>query len=145
MKAKTGIDDMPASDGNAPLRTDAMKAKIGPDRLDGYLLLLVGLAGTALFASRIDWLHYAVLFWVIDVLGYWPGVARAHLTKTRHLPRGFTHLYNLMHSNTGGLALALGSALVWPGSIASALAIPVHLGIDRGILGNRLKRPEDPF
>lgn len=117
----------------------------GPERSDGYFLLAVGLAGTALFAPQINWIAFAGLFWVIDIIGYWPGVAMSRLAKTRHLPRGFTYLYNLMHSNSGGLALALGYAMLSPGSFAAALAIPVHLGIDRGILGNRLKRPAEAF
>ena len=117
----------------------------GPDRLDGLLLLGAGLVGTAVFANQIDWLAYFVLFWIIDVLGYWPGVVMVKLGGSRRLPAVFTHLYNLMHSNFGALALTLAYALFWPGALASALAIPVHLGIDRGILANRLKRPEESF
>ncbi len=130
--------------GPSQLRT-APARKLEPDRLDGYLLLGFGLAGTALFAPEIDWVAYFVLFWIIDVLGYWPGVVACRVTRARHIPSIFTHLYNLMHSNSGALALTLGFALISTGSIAAALAIPVHLGIDRGILGNRLKHPAEAF
>jgi hypothetical protein len=119
--------------------------KLDPERLDGYVMLVIGLAGTAMFASGINWLAYAVLFWVIDVLGYWPGVAATWITKKQRLPSAYTHLYNATHSNSGALVLTLAYALLAPNYVAAALAIPVHLGIDRGVFGNRLKRPEDPF
>jgi hypothetical protein len=144
-----GFDDAgPRAHGVAtawPARGAEPARQSGPEHLDGYLTLAIGLIGTVLFSARIDWWAYAALFWAIDVLGYWPGVAAAKITRSAVLPRGFAYLYNLLHSNSGGLALALGYALLAPGSIAAALAIPVHLGIDRGILRNRLKRPEEKF
>lgn len=132
----------PVSGSGAKVR---LVSKLGPDRLDGYVMLGIGAVGTGIFASEINWIAYFVLFWIIDVVGYWPGVVMCRVAKSRHIPSFFTHLYNLMHSNSGALALVLSFALISSESIAAALAIPVHLGIDRGILGNRLKRPEDAF
>lgn len=132
--------------GRAPQRSSMpLSAPYGPDRMDGCLLLAVGIAGMALFAPRIDWLAFAILFWTIDAIGYWPGLVARRIAGSRHPPVVFVYLYNLMHSLSGGLALAIGFALLWPQSIAAALAIPVHFGIDRGLLGNRLKRRGDPF
>lgn len=118
---------------------------LSPERLDGYVMLAIGLVGTAIFASEINWIAYFVLFWVIDVFGYWPGVVMCRLAKTRQIPNAFTHLYNLMHSNSGALSLTIAFALISSDSLAAALAIPVHLGIDRGILGNRLKQTGKDF
>ena len=130
---------------DSPTEPVASAARTVPERVDGYLLLAIGLVGTTVFAPTIDWIAYAVLFWTIDVIGYWPGVAVARLTRRKRVPTVFTHLYNLTHSSAGGLALALGYAVFAPASAASALAIAVHLGIDRGLLGNRLKRPDEVF
>lgn len=117
----------------------------GPDRIDGYMLLAVGALGTLFTVSRIDWVAFFLLFWVIDVIGYWPGAIAARLTGNRQLPDLFVHLYNFTHSTAGALAIGTGYCLLAPDTAASALAIAVHLGIDRGILANRLKRPGQEF
>ncbi|MDJ0641453.1 MAG: hypothetical protein QNJ15_01420 [Erythrobacter sp.] len=139
------VDEAHVQAVDSPRAQSADARTLDPDRFDGYVMLAVGLVGTALFAPAIDWIAYFILFWIIDVVGYWPGVTMCRVAKSRQIPSVFTHLYNLMHSNSGALILVLGYALLFPGSVAAALAIPVHLGIDRGILGNRLKRPDDAF
>lgn len=117
----------------------------GPERIDGYAVLAVGVIGTLLSLGRIDWIAFFVLFWIIDVVGYWPGVVMARIRPGERLPNLFFHLYNLTHSTAGGLAIAATYGLLAPDKAASAFAIAVHLGIDRGILGNRLKRPGEKF
>lgn len=122
---------------HAPLR--------GPERVDGFILLAIGLIGTALTYGSINWIAFAVLFWIIDIVGYWPGVVAARLTGRRQVSPAFVHLYNLTHSTAGGLAIALMYSLFAPTTAPSALAIAIHLGIDRGILANRLKQPDEVF
>ncbi|MBN8499736.1 MAG: hypothetical protein J0M19_01110 [Sphingomonadales bacterium] len=117
----------------------------GPERVDGIVLLAIGFLGTVLTYHAIDWIAFFILFSIIDVVGYLPGVMAARLTGRRQVSAVFVHLYNVTHSNAGGLAIALIYCLLTPATAPSTLAIAVHLGIDRGILANRLKRPGEIF
>jgi hypothetical protein len=117
----------------------------GPERIDGYALLGVGVIGTLSSLDRIDWIAFFVLFWIIDVVGYWPGVIMARIRSGGPVPNLFYHFYCVTHSTAGGLALAAIYGLLAPATAASAFAIAVHLGFDRGILGNRLKRSGEKF
>lgn len=117
----------------------------GPERMDGLILLGIGLMGTLLTYVRIDWIAFFLLFWMIDIVGYWPGVIAARLTGQRRVPPPFVYLYNLTHSTAGGLGIGLTYCLLAPETAPSALAIAIHLGIDRGILANRLKRAGELF
>lgn len=128
-----------------PIQTTEALPMTGAERIDGFAVLAVGVIGTILCLNRIDWISFFVLFWIIDVLGYWPGVIMARIRPGRPVPHLFFYLYNLMHSTAGGLAIGTAYGLLAPETAASAFAIAVHLGIDRGILANRLKRPCEKF
>lgn len=94
---------------------------------------------TFVHAREIDWVRYWVSFWIIDIVGYWPG---AFVYKRRGggpIPVLFHHLYNVTHTY-----LFVGSAIaLWAWTIGglewAMVGAAVHLSVDRGVFGNVLK------
>jgi len=97
----------------------------------------------ALHVRDIRWARFAVAFLAIDLVGYWPGSLAQRRTRGRIAPL-YHHLYNFTHN---WLTLGLAAA-AWVGASGpewAMLALPLHLSIDRGLLGNREKPVDRPF
>jgi hypothetical protein len=99
------------------------------------LIFLVVIGSTILFFDEINLVHYVILFFGIDAIGYWPGLLYTKIKKTEFIPRWFHRLYNLMHDQSTLLVLGLLYICV-SASPYSVLAILLHLSVDRGLLGN---------
>ena len=96
----------------------------------------------ALHAPDVRWGPFVLLFAAVDLLGYLPG---AVLARRGAVPRWAFALYNLAHSALThvvvvGLWWAVAGRPEW-----ALLALPLHLACDRGLLGNGLKSPGEPF
>ena len=113
-------------------------------KYESIALFVLMLLATVIFWKEMNWVHYLVLFWIIDIIGYWPGVIFSKILKTNTPPTIFYHTYNFMH-NYGTVAL-IGLIYASVSSTPySALSLFLHLSIDRGILGNFLKKKSYEF
>jgi hypothetical protein len=108
--------------------------------------LVVGACVTALVAHvhEVRWLPFAALFAVIDLVGFLPGAILADKVSGR-TPRACHVAYNAMHSLPGLAAVAGLWSLAFGGPEWALLALPIHLGADRGLLGNGFKPFDAPF
>jgi hypothetical protein len=100
--------------------------------------VIFGMTCAALLAAHLGevrWLRFAVAFLLIDLIGYLPGARAQRRAGRRPIAPHYHHLYNLTHSFLTVAAVAalwaLGGGLEW-----AMLAMPLHLSIDRGLLGN---------
>ena len=96
-------------------------------------------------ASEVNWWRAFGAFWIIDLVGYLPGMLAFRRSKNGTIGRWYHHTYNIAHTY-----LVTGACVaVWAylhGSLEWAmLAVPFHLSIDRGIFGNTLKPVELSF
>lgn len=107
-------------------------------RLDGIFFFIVSLSTLILMWRDINLYHFVGLFFIIDIVGYYPSVIFSAIWKERKVPKPFYWLYNFFHSNSGGICIAV-IYIGFGGSIVNAIAIPLHYGIDRGFLGNYIK------
>jgi hypothetical protein len=109
--------------------------------------LVLGGCVTALVAhahaGEVRWLPFVALFAVIDLVGFLPGAVLAD-KATGRAPRVAHVAYNAMHSLPGLAAVAGLWSLVF-GPEWALLALPIHLGADRGLLGNGFKPFDAPF
>ncbi|MGJ5755163.1 hypothetical protein FB563_3377 [Streptomyces puniciscabiei] len=95
-------------------------------------------------AGDVNWVHAAVLFLYIDVLGYIPGAIAYRRSPDHRIHRGYYMAYNTMHSLVTQSAVV--GLWIWlAGPEWALLAIPFHLFGDRGIFGNFLKPFGLPF
>jgi hypothetical protein len=110
-----------------------------------YTVALIGvIVLVVMHLSKIRWWEGLGLFWYIDIIGYLPGAIAAHRSKTGYIPRFYYVLYNTMHSMlSAGLVAGLWCIFVKPEW--ALLALPLHLFIDRGVIGNFLKPFGVPF
>jgi hypothetical protein len=94
--------------------------------------------------GEVSWSRALFAFWIIDVVGYWPGAIAYRWGKGAPIPAIYHHLYNFAHTY-----LVVGSAVaVWAwfsGPEWAMLAVPFHLSIDRGVFGNVFKPVGLPF
>ncbi|MEU3555596.1 hypothetical protein [Streptomyces fragilis] len=109
---------------------------------------LVGLAVTTgliiAHFGEIRWWAAAVLFFHIDVIGYFPGAIAFRRSGGRPISKAYYVLYNVMHSLiTQGAVAALWWWLIGPEW--ALLALPFHLFGDRGVFGNFMKSFALPF
>jgi lysylphosphatidylglycerol synthetase-like protein (DUF2156 family) len=111
-----------------------------------HLLVLVVTGGLMLLnAGSVNWLRAFIAFWVIDLVGYLPGMIAYRRSKTQVVNRWFHHAYNIAHTY-----LVTGTCVaIWAyfngGFEWAMLAVPFHLSIDRGFFGNILKPVELSF
>jgi hypothetical protein len=124
------------------------RASFALARLDYAALLVLLLALAAVHAGEIRWGAFALAFWWIDAVGYWPGALAYRLQgggPGARISPLFHHLYNAAHS----AALNLGVLGLWylvnGGAEWAMLAQPIHLCIDRGVFGNTYKPRELAF
>ena len=113
-------------------------------RTESKILFAIIVAATALTYQQINWWHYLALFWVIDVVGYWPGLLYSKITGSERVPQVFYLLYNAMH-NLATLAVLVIAYVYFSDTPYSALSVPLHLAIDRGLLGNYHKNSSYAF
>jgi hypothetical protein len=108
-----------------------------------FLGLAVALALAHL--GQIHWGRFLAAFVLIDVVGYVPGAIAAHRARGGRIAPFYHHLYNVTHSFLTAFA-AVGLWTVAAGGPEWAmLAIPIHLGGDRGLFGNTYKPLGLPF
>ncbi len=102
---------------------------------------LLGLAaGYALWRQRdkVRWPAAAALFLYNDLIGYLPGALAYRRSADGRVGRRYYAAYNAAHSALTASAVAA----TWSkarGPEWALLAIPLHIGIDRGLFGNFMK------
>ena len=120
------------------------KKSISYFRAEAIVAFFIAILASVYFWRQIDWVHYFLLFWVIDIFGYWPGLLFAKFSGRQTPPEVFYYAYNFFHSVPGMLLIALLYTMI-TGQAYATIALIVHMFIDRGILGNTLKNPAQPF
>ncbi|HZV75458.1 MAG TPA: hypothetical protein VFF79_17240 [Conexibacter sp.] len=102
--------------------------------------LMAAAAGYMLWRKRqrVRWPVAAGLFLYNDLVGYVPGAIAYRRSDDGRVPRRYYAAYNTAHS-----VLTAGAvASIWAkvrGPEWALLAIPLHIGVDRGLFGNFLK------
>ncbi|MEG3628039.1 hypothetical protein [Streptomyces poriticola] len=107
-------------------------------RLEWLGFLAVSLVLAYQHRSEIRWWVFALLFAVIDVIGYLPGAIAFRRSPDRRVARGYYVAYNVMHSLVTAGLLA-GAWALFVGPEWALLALPIHLMGDRALFGNSLK------
>lgn len=107
-------------------------------RLEWGALLVVAAVLVLTHLSAVDWLLFAGLFVVIDLVGYLPGMVAFRRSDTGDIPPVYYLLYNVMHSLATWTVLISAAVLVW-GWQWAFLAVPIHLLGDRALFGNAVK------
>jgi hypothetical protein len=101
-----------------------------------------GLIAAAVLAvahiGDVRWWLFALLFVVIDLVGYLPGAIAWRRAHGGPIHAVYYGLYNTMHSLLTAGAIALAWA-VWVRPEWALLALPIHLFGDRALFGNFLK------
>ena len=113
-------------------------------RVEHGLALVVCLALFVLHLGEVRWLPAVVLFAVIDVVGYLPGLVAHHRAGGERIAKAYYVLYNVMHSFATHAVVVAVWVLVagWEWAL---LAIPIHLCGDRALFGSTLKPFAEPF
>ncbi len=113
-------------------------------RIEYICLLVISLVFFYQHLQDINWIHFAFMFAIIDLIGYIPGYFYVKYTKKTVPNRYFYILYNITH-NFGVIFLV--ALVLWQLNLLtwSFLAIPIHLFGDRGLLGNFYKPFASPF
>ena len=104
-------------------------------RRESKLLFVAVVVSTIFFYDKINWIHYFALFWVIDIFGYWPGYLYSKVTGKGVIHPFFYRIYNSMHDLTTVFVLMI-LYVTFSDSPYSVLGIPLHIAVDRGLLGN---------
>lgn len=102
--------------------------------------LLALTAGYLLWKKRdeVRWPVAAGLLLYNDAIGYVPGALAYRRSPDGRVPRRYYAAYNVMHSALLGSAVAS----LWARRRRpewALLAIPLHIGIDRGLFGNFMR------
>lgn len=103
-------------------------------------LLLAASSGYTLWRKRkeVRWPVALAAFAVSDVAGYWPGALAFRLSLSKRIAKGYYAAYNVMHSALfASFAAGMWSRFVRPEW--ALLGFPLHIGLDRGFLGNSMK------
>ncbi|MCT2582794.1 hypothetical protein [Actinophytocola gossypii] len=113
-------------------------------RLEHGIALAVCVALFVLHLGEVRWLPAVVLFAVIDVVGYLPGLVAHHRAGGERIAKAYYVLYNVMHSFVTHAVVVAVWVLVagWEWAL---LAIPIHLCGDRALFGSTLKPFAEPF
>jgi hypothetical protein len=85
-----------------------------------------------------------LLFFYIDVIGYFPGAVAFRRSRTGRISKVYYVLYNTMHSLITQAAV-VGLWMLLFGPEWALIVIPFHLFGDRGVFGNFLKPFNLPF
>lgn len=88
--------------------------------------------------DRVRWPVAAGLLLYTDVVGYVPGALAYRRSADGRVPRRYYAAYNTAHS----VLTASAVAAAWSkarGPEWALLAIPLHIGIDRGLFGNFMR------
>ncbi|MEU4144600.1 hypothetical protein [Streptomyces parvulus] len=119
------------------------KVTFALSRLEWLGFLAVSLVLAFQRRSEIRWGVFALLFAVIDVIGYLPGAIAHRRSPDRRVPKGCYVAYNTMHSLvTAGILAGAWALFVRPEW--ALLALPIHLMGDRALFGNSLKPSRRP-
>ncbi|MEO6082256.1 MAG: hypothetical protein ABIQ18_04035 [Umezawaea sp.] len=86
----------------------------------------------------VRWWAAIVLFFSIDIIGYYPGAIAFKRAGGGRIHKGYYIVYNTMHNWFAATAI-VGLWMLVAGPEWALLAIPLHLCADRGLLGNTLK------
>ncbi|MBS1871197.1 MAG: hypothetical protein JSS99_16215 [Actinobacteria bacterium] len=102
--------------------------------------LLALVAGYMLWRKRgsVRWPAAAALFFYNDLVGYVPGALAYRRSADGRIGRRYYAAYNAAHSALTASAVAAGWSKA-RGPEWALLAIPLHIGIDRGLFGNFLR------
>lgn len=108
-------------------------------RTEHLAVVAVAATLTVLHHHEIVWWRFWVSFWIIDIVGYWPGAFAYKRKGDKPLPAFYYHLYNVTHTY-----LFVGSGIaLWAYTLGhfewAMLGAGVHLSVDRGGFGNVLK------
>jgi phosphatidylglycerol lysyltransferase-like protein len=114
-------------------------------RAEHAAVVVVGTVLVLLHFGEVHWWRAFAAFWIIDLIGYLPGMIAYRRAKGGSIAHWYHHSYNIAHTYLvagSGVALwiYLHGGLEW-----AMLAVPIHLSIDRGIFGNTLKPVELAF
>lgn len=94
--------------------------------------------------NEVNWWRAVVAFWIIDIVGYLPGAIAYRRKGGGRIPAIYHHLYNIAHTYL--VVGALVAVWAWvTGPEWAMLAVPFHLGVDRGVFGNVFKPVVLPF
>lgn len=88
--------------------------------------------------SALSWWAAIVLFFSIDVIGYYPGAIAYKRADGGEIHKGYYVIYNTMH-NWAAAAAIYGLWWLMFGNEWAMMAIPLHICADRGVLGNTLR------
>ncbi|MET9138670.1 hypothetical protein [Streptomyces parvulus] len=114
------------------------KVTFALSRLEWLGFLTVSLVLAFQHRAEIRWGVFALLFAVIDVVGYLPGAIAHRRSPDRRVPKGCYVAYNTMHSLVTAVILA-GAWALFVRPEWALLALPIHLMGDRALFGNSLK------
>jgi hypothetical protein len=110
-----------------------------------HLGVVAACSALALAHGReLDLWRFAIVFVVIDLVGYVPGLL-AYLRRGKgRIDPVYHYLYNVAHSylTWGAIVLAWALAFGWEWAM---LAVPIHLSGDRGVFGNVFKPVDRRF
>ncbi|OCQ51463.1 hypothetical protein Ppb6_03380 [Photorhabdus australis subsp. thailandensis] len=98
-------------------------------------LFFISLFLTWQFVDYISWWQFILLFFLIDIIGYYPGRIWSLLNKKEVPPAGFYTVYNICH-NLFTISIM---SLLWLWLFKdnySVIALFIHICLDRGVLGN---------
>lgn len=113
-------------------------------RREQKIIFVATLIATASFYQQINWIHYLLLFWVIDIFGYWPGLIYTKVSKKEIIHPIFYRIYNTMHDLSTIFIIAI-AYISWSDAPYSILGVCLHVSIDRGLLGNYHKNSTYKF
>ena len=106
-------------------------------RLEYLIALVVSVVLAILHLGEIRWWVFIVMFAVIDVIGYLPGLF-VWIRRHGDVPKAFYVTYNIAH-HQGTAAAQAGIWCMLVGPDWALLALPIHLMGDRALFGNMLK------
>ncbi len=106
-------------------------------RLEYLIALVVSVVLAILHLGEIRWWVFIVMFAVIDVIGYLPGLF-VWIRRHGDVPKAFYVSYNIAH-HLGTAAALAGLWCLLVGPEWALLALPIHLMGDRALFGNMLK------
>lgn len=111
-------------------------------RVDFLVLLLIQVMLIVVHWSDINWWHFALAFWWIDLFGYVPAAIYYYTGSEQRraaMPKGFYVIYNFTHS----VAVNVIMTCLWFMFVGewqwAMLAATTHLCIDRSVFGNIFK------
>lgn len=123
---------------------ETIQFKLSRMKYEYLLIFILSVTASIYFYDQINWPNYIILFAIIDVAGYIPGIIWSLAKKTHPTPLFFYRAYNFTHSIAFAAMLAATYFFIF-NEIYSTLALAAHLSGDRGVLGNFFKSHKEKF